>query len=156
MEEKLVSAVSMYLELNNMSNKNYHNRERKAYLCVSGLFMSCTHILCESRLFSIAVIAGPPSLSRSSSKQSMREWILHLMLIVKKKISNSKQTVRATELCWSYGRPGQDLVVMVKRRTCSIFFSAHKDLIPALPSAPSVLFCPKKWPRGHGPLWRRK
>ncbi len=36
--------VSVYPELYDMSDKNCHNREREACLCVC-LFVSCTHVL---------------------------------------------------------------------------------------------------------------
>ncbi len=34
MEEKLESAVSVFQELYDTSNQNYHNREKKACLCL--------------------------------------------------------------------------------------------------------------------------
>ncbi len=78
-----MSAVSVYPELYDMSNKIIITERAKACLYVCVFFMSC--ILRDPRLFATAVLAGPFSSLSSSRKQGMREKIHRLMLTHSKK-----------------------------------------------------------------------
>ncbi len=88
-----------------------HNKKRKAFLCICVLclFVSCTYILLAPCLIAGIVMGGPLLLSSASSKQSMRERTLRLMLTVFKKMPY-RQGPLVLWICFNTFRPYISLI----------------------------------------------